>query len=402
MKVLVLNSGRSTLKFQLRQIDPHGSVGGSLSKLAQGAVERIGGASSFRFERLGTVPAQGRINAENHEQAVDKVLEWLAGQPDTTSFEAVGHRVVHGGDKFSEPVLLDASVIASLVELNELAPLHNPGSVSGIRAARKALGEKIPMAAVFDTSFHRTIPLAASTYAIPHELSTKHGVRRFGFHGLAHQYNLLRYHEISRTPIDHINLVSLHLGNGCSAAAIKGGISVDTSMGFTPLEGLVMGTRSGDLDPALMSYLSHKESVDAGEIERWLNTRSGLLGISGVSNDMRELIPRYLADARVRLAIDVFCHRARKYLGAYMAVLNGTHALVFSGGIGENSPFIREMICRDMEWCGVKLNAPANESAFGKDVSIADAESKISLLVIHNDEESIIARDTAALLTADP
>ncbi len=401
MKILVLNSGSATLKFQLREIDPHRTVGRKDSELAQGLVDRIGGASSFRFERLGTVAEQGSFKAENHEQAVGKVIEWLAGEPDTRSFEAVGHRIVHGGDKFPQPVLLDEAVIASLDELNELAPLHNPGSISGIRAARKALGEKIPMAAVFDTSFHRTIPPTASTYAIPHELSTKHRVRRYGFHGLAHQYNLLRYHELSRTPIEHINLVSLHLGNGCSAAAIKGGISVDTSMGFTPLEGLVMGTRCGDLDPALVSYLSRKEGVDAGEIDRWLNTRSGLLGISGVSNDMRELMPRYLADARVRLAIDVFCHRARKYVGAYMAVLNGVQAVVFSGGIGENSPFVRQMICREMEWCGVKLNVSANESAFGEDVSIADPQSKLNVLVIHNDEEFIIARETAALLTAD-
>jgi acetate kinase len=274
VKILVLNSGSATLKFQLREIDPHGTVGGNDSKLAHGTVERIGQASSFKFERLGTVAEQGSFKAENHEQAVGKIIEWLTGEPDTRSLEAVGHRVVHGGDKFPEPVLLDEAVIALLDELNELAPLHNPGSVSGIRAARKALGEKIPMAAVFDTSFHRTIPLTASTYAIPHELSTKHRVRRYGFHGLAHQYNLLRYSELSRTPIDHINLISLHLGNGCSAAAIREGISVDTSMGFTPLEGLVMGTRSGDLDPALVSYLSRKEGVDADEIERWLNTRS--------------------------------------------------------------------------------------------------------------------------------
>ena len=398
MKILVLNSGSATLKFQLREIDRHGTIGGNDSKLAQGTVERIGQASSFRFERLGTVAEQGSFKAENHEQAVGKIIEWLTGEPDTRSLEAVGHRVVHGGDKFPEPVLLDEAVIASLDELNELAPLHNPGSVSGIRAARKALGEKIPMAAVFDTSFHRTIPLTASTYAIPHELSTKHRVRRYGFHGLAHQYNLLRYQELSSTPIDHIDMVSLHLGNGCSAAAIKAGVSVETSMGFTPLEGLVMGTRSGDLDPALVSYLSRKEGVDAGEIERWLNTRSGLLGISGISNDMRELMPRYLADARVRLAIDVFCHRARKYVGAYMAVLNGAQAVVFSGGIGENSPFIREMICREMEWCDLKLNASANESPFGEDVSIADPQSKINVLVIHNDEEFIIARETATLL----
>jgi acetate kinase len=401
MRVLVLNSGSATLKFQLRDVDAHDNVSGNDVTLARGLVERIGGAASYRFERNGSADEQGSLTAQNHQQAVNKVLEWLARQLESDSFEAVGHRVVHGGDRFPKSVLLDEEVIASLDQLNELAPLHNPGSVSGIHAARISLGEKIPMAAVFDTSFHRTIPLPAATYAIPHELSSKHGIRRYGFHGLAHEYNLLRYHELSGTPIEHINLISLHLGNGCSAAAIKGGISVDTSMGFTPLEGLVMGTRSGDLDPAIVSYLWRKETVDASEIEKWLNTRSGLLGMSGISNDMRELMPLYITDARVRLAIDVFCHRARKYLGAYMAVLNGAEALVFSGGIGENSSFVRENICRDMEWCGLQLNTSLNDSVSGKDASIATADSKIGVLVIHNQEEFIIARETAALVTGN-
>ncbi|MGH7782631.1 MAG: acetate/propionate family kinase [Candidatus Binatia bacterium] len=398
MKVLVFNSGSSTLKFQLIEISPGKSDRGNDRKLAHGVIDRIGGASSYRCQVTGSAAEENTFAAQNHEEAVVKVIEWLAAHPELPAFDAVGHRVVHGGDRFASSVLVDDRVIASLDQLTDLAPLHNPGSVSGIRAARKALGIKIPMVAVFDTSFHHTIPEQASTYAIPHELSSKHGIRRYGFHGLAHQYDLLRYHELTGTPIERINIVTLHLGNGCSATAVKGGKSVDTSMGFTPLEGLVMGTRSGDLDPALVSYLARKESVDSAEIERWLNTRSGLLGISGLSNDMRELTAAYEENPRVRLAVDVFCYRARKYLGAYLAVLNGAEAVVFSGGIGENSSLVREQICRDMEWCGLKLDAAANASAIGKDRSIAAVDSNIEAFVIHSDEEWIIARETVGLV----
>ena len=251
------------------------------------------------------------------------VIDWLKSHPSLGEPDAVGHRVVHGGERFTTSALIDDGVLSELETLCELAPLHNPGALSGIRAARNILGATMPMVAAFDTSFHHTIPERAALYAIPFELSEKHKIRRYGFHGLAHQYDIARYAELTGKPSTQISAVTLHLGNGCSATAIRNGRSIDTSMGFTPLEGLVMGTRSGDLDPALVSYLARKENVEAAEIETWLNKRSGLLGLSGLSNDMRELTAVYPTNPRARLAVDVFCYRARKYIGAYLAVLEG-------------------------------------------------------------------------------
>jgi len=306
---------------------------------------------------------------------------------------------VHGGERFIRSALIDDKVIAALEALCELAPLHNPGALSGIRAARKILGETVPMVAAFDTSFHHTIAEPVATYAIPYELSQKHRIRRYGFHGIAHQYDVARYAELNGKQAAEINIVTLHLGNGCSASAIRNGQSIDTSMGFTPLEGLVMGTRSGDMDPALVSYLARKENVDAAEVESWLNKRSGLLGLSGRSNDMRELTAAYNTDPRARLAIDVFCYRARKYVGAYFAVLEGAaEALIFSGGIGENSTLVRREICRGMEWCGLTLDENTNAKVAGRDGRISARNSKRQIFVIHTDEEALIARDVAAVI----
>jgi acetate kinase len=392
MKVLVLNCGSSTLKFQLIQ-----TRGGAVErKIARGVVDRIGGESSYKFEILGETPEEGKVAAENHEAATVKVIEWLRSHPDLGSVDAVGHRVVHGGDKFKSAVRIDENVIKILDSLCDLAPLHNPSSVSGIHAARKVLGTQVPMVAAFDTSFHQTIPDNAAIYALPYELSTKHHLRRYGFHGLAHQYSAMRYGELTGKTADQVNIVTLHLGNGCSACAIRNGTSIDTSMGFTPLEGLVMGTRSGDLDPALVVHLARQEGID--EIESLLNTRSGLLGVSGISSDMRELIAVYEENARARLAIDVFCYRARKYLGAYLAALQGAEAVVFSGGIGEHLPLIRKEICGGMEWCGLILDEAQNESAIGTEGRISTAEARIQVLVIPSDEEAVIARQTAVLL----
>jgi acetate kinase len=254
------------------------------------------------------------------------------------------------------------------------------------------------MAAAFDTSFHSTIPNEATLYAIPHELSAKHRIPRYGFHGLAHQYDLTRYSELRGKKLAEVSAVTLPLGNGCSAVAIREGRSVDTSMGFTPLEGLVMGTRSGDIDPALLTYLARKESVDAQEVERWLNQRSGLLGLSGLSNDMREIIAASVENPRARLALDLFCYRARKYLGAYLAALGGAaESVIFSGGIGENAPMVRQMICDGMDWCGIMLDAEANASVLGRDGCISDPRSRLRAYVVHTDEEAIIARETARL-----
>jgi acetate kinase len=400
MKLLVINCGSSTVKFQVIEIDQKRPD--RQQKLARGLVDRIGDKATCFFSASSGESYRDERTIHDHDEAVKRIIDWLASlhAPRAAgAVDAVGHRVVHGGDEFTAPVLIDEAVIAKIEALNDLAPLHNPAALSGIRAARKILGPAIPMVAAFDTSFHHTIPEPAAIYAIPYELSLKHRIRRYGFHGLAHQYSLLRYAELTGKSPQALNVITLHLGNGCSATAIRGGVSVDTSMGFTPLEGLVMGTRSGDLDPALVSYLARKESVDAFKIESWLNKRSGLLGLSGLSNDMRELTDAYDRNARARLAVDVFCYRARKYLGAYLAALGGAQAVIFSGGIGENAPLIREKICQGMEWCGLRLALSSNSSVSGRDMRISAADSAIEVYVVHSDEEALIARETARLVS---
>jgi acetate kinase len=395
MKILVLNCGSSTLKFQLIE---SASIKDKYRKLASGLVDRIGGQASYRFEVGGSQSETKNGEVPSHEAAVRLVIEWLQSKSGRDTIDAVGHRVVHGGDQFVTAVRIDGAVIAALESLSDIAPLHNPVALSGIRAARKILGESMPMVAAFDTSFHHRIPAHAALYAIPRDLAQKHKIRRYGFHGLAHQYDVVRYAEVVGKRTEDINAVTFHLGNGCSASAIRHGQSIDTSMGFTPLEGLIMGTRSGDLDPALVSFLARKESVDAAEIEDWLNQRSGLVGLSGISSDMRELTAAYEKQPRARLAVDAFCYRARKYLGAYLAALGGAEAVIFSGGIGENSSSVRAKICSEMEWCGLRLDSAANEAVRAKDEIISSAASSLKVAVIHTDEEMIIARETVRLI----
>jgi acetate kinase len=395
MKILVLNCGSSTLKFQLIEA---ASIKDKYRKLASGLVDRIGEQASYRFEVGGSQSETKNAEVPSHEAAVRLVIEWLQSKSGRDAIDAVGHRVVHGGDQFVTAVRIDEAVIAALESLSDIAPLHNPVALSGIRAARKILGESMPMVAAFDTSFHHRIPEHAALYAIPRDLAQKHKIRRYGFHGLAHQYDVVRYAEIVGKRTEDINAVTFHLGNGCSASAIRNGQSIDTSMGFTPLEGLIMGTRSGDLDPALVSFLARKESVDAAEIEDWLNQSSGLVGLSGISSDMRELTAAYEKQPRARLAVDAFCYRARKYLGAYLAALGGAEAVIFSGGIGENSSSVRAKICSEMEWCGLRLDSAANEAVRGKDEIISSAASSLKVAVIHTDEEMIIARETVRLI----
>ncbi len=309
--------------------------------------------------------------------------------------EAVGHRVVHGGAKLREPALLDDEVVDSIRELTRVAPLHNTPALNAIEGTRRELGHSVPQVAVFDTAFHSTMPDRASVYAIPYEMAEKHGIRRYGFHGLAHEYMLERYAQLAGVARDDSTIITLQLGNGCSIAAIRNGKSVDTSMGFSPLEGLVMGTRSGDLDPSIPGYLALRERMEIGDIEELLNTHSGLLGMSGRSGDMRELIENAQSgDERSRLAVDAFCYRAKKYVGAYLAVLNGAQALVFGGGIGENSPEVRARVCEDMDWLGVELDRQANTATIGTDACISTAGSRLDVYVLAVDEGSIIARET--------
>jgi acetate kinase len=396
MRVLVLNCGSSSLKFQIIELATTTIPTGQARRLARGFIDRIGGEATCTFRVNSGAPHRETVPIRNHDEAVRRVFAWVDAQDGKAlrKPDAVGHRVVHGGDRFATPVLIDDEVIAAIEDLNELAPLHNPACVSGIRAARAVLGPGVSMVAVFDTAFHQTLPDYASVYAIPYDLTVRHKIRRYGFHGIADHYSTLRYAQLTATPSDRVNIITLHLGNGCSASAIRDGRSVDTSMGFTPLEGLVMGTRCGDLDPALVGYLARKEGVPVTEVERWLNERSGLLGISGRSNDMRELVVHAQEDARTHLAIDLFCYRARKYIGAYLAALGGADAIVFSGGIGEHAPVVRTRICEGLEWCGLILDPDRNAATVGAEGRITADDARLHAYVIPVDEELLIAEDT--------
>jgi acetate kinase len=394
MKILVINCGSSTLKFQLIETD-----GDTTRRLAGGVVDRIGGRANIDF-----APADGEPHREteavgDHDQATRRVLAWLDSVGLLGGLDGVGHRVVHGGDRFLEPTLIDDEVVAAIEALTDLAPLHNAPSLRAIRAARAVLGPGVPMVATFDTAFHRTLPERASRYAIPPDLADRHRVRRYGFHGLAHRYMTERYAAITATPLERVKLVTLQLGNGCSATAVEGGRSVDTSMGFTPLEGLMMGTRSGDVDPSLAGYLARREGVDIDEAEAWLNTRSGLLGVSGRSSDMRELLDAEAGgDERAALAVDMFCYRVRKYVGAYLAGLGGANAVIFGGGIGENAPLVRARICAGMGWCGLTLDEERNARTVGSEGRTSTDDSRVHAYVIPVDEAAIIARDTVRCL----
>ncbi|HEV8309599.1 MAG TPA: acetate kinase [Methylomirabilota bacterium] len=389
MNVLVLNCGSSSVKFQLIDTTERGRE----RRLAGGTIERIGEAEAAIAFRAEGHPAHRETAAvPDHATAVQRVADWVATR--AAAVGAVGHRVVHGGPRFTRPTLVDDDVTAGIEALETLAPLHNAPSLAGIRAARRALGPEVPMVAVFDTAFHATLPDHAARYALPEELVRRHAIRRYGFHGTSYRSVLLQYGRLTGTSPERATLIALHLGNGCSVAAIRGGQSVDTSMGFTPLEGLVMGTRAGDLDPAIVSHLARAERVSPDEVERWLNERSGLLGVSGHSRDMRALLDREREDPRARLAVEIFCYRAKKYIGAYLAALGGAESVVFTGGIGEHAPEVRARICAGMEWCGLVLDPERNARLTGEGVRISGDQARIRAFVIPTDEELVIGRDT--------
>lgn len=408
MNVLVLNCGSSSLKFQIIQTDLERIADNADRRLAEGQIERIGGAGLISFKAEGRESERSAAPVRDVRAALETVLRWIAesgaveGINSLADIQAVGHRVVHGGEKFKESVIISDEVLRGIEDCIELAPLHNPANVKGIVAARQIFGAKIPQAAVFDTAFHQTLPEKSYLYAIPYQFYRRHKIRRYGFHGTSHRYIAYRYRTINDIPRENVKIITLHLGNGCSIAAIDGGNSVDTSMGLTPLEGLVMGTRSGDLDAAIIEFVSAKEGLDIHEVESLLNKQSGLLGISGLTNDMRELLAESeeSGDRRARLAIDIFCYRVRKYIGAYLAAMNGAGALVFSGGIGENSAKIRALVCREMDWLGIKLDDEKNAAHIGgREGVISDDSSKVKVWVIPTNEELLIARDTVRLIS---
>jgi acetate kinase len=407
MHVLVLNSGSSTLKFELVLTDDSRMRRDEDRKLARGTVERIGGEAILEL-RVGDAPKRVETaRLPDTRAAVDWILRWIAS-PDSgieistvAEIDAVGHRVVHGGEAFRSSVRVDDQVLATLEDMIHLAPLHNPYNLRGIRAVRELLGAGVPQVAVFDTAFHASLPEHAYLYAIPYSLYRRYKVRRYGFHGTSHRYVAWRYRTMLGIPREEVRIVTLHLGNGCSACAVAGGRSVDTSMGFTPLEGLVMGTRSGDLDPALLEYIGAREGMGPTELQDLLNRQSGLLGLSGLTNDMRDLLAeiREHDDRRAKLAVSVFCYRVRKYIGAYLAGMGGADAVVLTGGIGENAPEVRSRILEGLEWMGLTLDPGANLGAVGGTAArISTEDSRLAAWVIPTDEELLIARDTCRLV----
>lgn len=410
MNVLVLNSGSSTLKFQLIATDLAHIQKNEDRRLCRGVVERIGGEAIVTVN-VGALPR--RVFTEplaNLQAAVDFIVKWAASEESGISeiqsaadIHAVGNRVVHGGEKFSESAVINDEVLSDIEACIDLAPLHNPNNVKCILAVRRIFGSKLPQVAVFDTAFHHRIPEHAYLYAVPYHLYRRHHIRRYGFHGTSHRFVAYRYRVLAKKTREETHIITLHLGNGCSAAAIQRGYPVDTSMGMTPLEGLVMGTRSGDVDAAVVNLIATKEGLSTGEVESLLNTQSGLLGISGLTNDMRVLQQELQEhdDRRVRLAIEIFAYRAKKYIGAYLACMGGADAVVFTGGIGENSADIRKQICEGLEWFGLKLDAGKNEKAIGREERISTDDSKVHAFVIPTDEELLIARDTVRCILGE-
>jgi acetate kinase len=409
MNVLVLNAGSSTLKFQLIRTDAERIAGDADERLADGVIERIGGESVIAA-RIGDAPRK-RTTArlKDLHAAVDWVCKWLVSTEGTgirllSDIEAVGHRVVHGGEQFRRSVRIEAAVLAQIEDMIELAPLHNPANIKGIEAVATILGD-IPQTAVFDTAFHHTLPDRAYLYALPYWVYRRYKIRRYGFHGTSHRYVAHRYRQLTGLGKPETNIITLHLGNGASACAIREGRSVDTSMGFTPLEGLVMGTRAGDMDPAILDFLAAKEGLTETAIQTMLNKQSGLQGISGITNDMRELLAEAEEndDRRAWLAIDMFAYRIRKYIGAYLAAMGGADAVIFTGGIGENAAEIRALVLRDFEWAGIVLDDHANVNLGRGDAGrISTEDSRIQAWVIPTNEELLIARDTVRLVTGLP
>ena len=396
MKVLVINCGSSSLKYQV--LDMTNEV-----LMCKGLVERIGmDGSVITHEKIGMDKFKLVTPMADHKDAIGHVLDAIQDEDhgvvkDMSEIGAVGHRVVHAGEKYAHSVLIDETVIKTLEECVDLAPLHNPPNLLGI-AACQALMPETPMVAVFDTAFHQTMPPESYIYAIPYEYYQKYGIRRYGFHGTSHKYVAERASDIMNVNLDDLKIITCHLGNGASVSAIKRGKCIDTSMGFTPLEGLVMGTRSGDIDPAIVTYIREKEHLDQGVANEILNKKSGVLGISGVSSDFRDLeAAAEDGNERALLALKVFAHKVRFYIGAYIAEMNGVDAIVFTAGVGENDIAMRDIICNDLGNLGIKLDLVKNKVR-GKEMIISRDDSRVKIILIPTNEELMIARDTYSIV----
>jgi acetate kinase len=412
MHVLVLNCGSSTVKFQVIETDEQRIVADTDRRLARGLVERIGGQAPIMLQ-AGDSPVERHAEpVRDHRAAIDLVLRWLVSSASRVDgittlgdIHAVGHRVVHGGERFRRSVLIDQPVADGIAECIELAPLHNPANLKGLGAAIALLGEGVPQVAVFDTSYHSTMPETSYLYGLPYQLYRRHRIRRYGFHGTSHRYIAYRYRRLLNLAKEQVRIITLHLGNGCSACAIREGASFNTSMGFTPLEGLIMGTRAGDIDPSLVEYLAAKDGLTLSEVDAMLNKQSGLLGISGLTSDMRELLEEAAEhrDRRAELAIGLFCQRVKRYVGAYFAEMGGADAIVFSGGIGENAAPVRSRIGEGLEALGLTLDPERNtRMTGGAEGEISADGSRMKAYVIPTNEELLIARDTYRVVTRTP
>ncbi|MFZ5352611.1 MAG: acetate kinase [Bacillota bacterium] len=396
MKVLVINCGSSSLKYQFINMDNE-------EVLAKGLAERIGLDGSVVKHTPGS---KDKVVIERpmptHKEAIQCVIEALTDANygvigNMKEIDAVGHRVVHAGEKFARSVVIDDEVMAALNECIDLAPLHNPPNIMGIKACQQLM-PGVPMVGVFDTAFHQTMPKHAFMYPLPYALYEKYKIRKYGFHGTSHKYVSQKAAEFLGRPLEELKLVTCHLGNGASVAAVDGGISVDTSMGFTPLEGLAMGTRSGDLDPAIIKFIMEKEDMDIDAVNDMLNKKSGVLGISQLSSDFRDVEDAAMkGDEHSQLALDIFCQRVKKYIGAYIAVMNGIDALVFTAGLGENSDIVRKAVCEKMDWLGIKIDLEKN-NVRGKLTDLSTPDAKVKTIIVPTNEELMIARDTKALV----
>jgi acetate kinase len=400
MLVLVINCGSSSVKYNLIETEQAKDV-------CKGVVERIGAVTSIvKHEPEGKKHTKTTQVIANHEEALQEIMSYLLNEDNgiissPSGIKAVGHRVVHGGEMFKDSVLIDDDVTHAIEEAFDLAPLHNPNNLKGIQAAKKHL-PTIPHVAVFDTAFHHSLPAKAYLYGIPNRLYRRYKIRKYGFHGTSHYYVSRQYYKITDKPVDETKVITCHLGNGASLAAIEGGKSVDTSMGFTPLSGIVMGTRSGDLDPSILFYIMEKEEVTMNGLHALLNRHSGLLGLSGYASDMRDLISEAKnGDRRCQQAIDVFCYKVKQYIGSYAATMNGCDAILFTAGIGENSPLIREQSVSELDYLGIKLDKEKNENVErGKIEKISSDDSTVEVYVVPTNEELVIAIDAAKIAQA--
>jgi acetate kinase len=412
MNILTLNAGSNSLKFEIIATQPSATEPENQlrfgSSLIAGACDDIGKEhSAFSLRKNKHKLRREEVQIRDHGRATELLFDWIEqagarehGIHNLADIERIGHRIVHGADLFSGPARITDELIRQIEGLEDLAPLHNVSALKVIRAVQARIRDRLPMIAVFDTVFHRTIPEQAALYPLPPDLAQKNKIRRYGFHGISHRYMMIRYAQITQRPVNEFNLITLHLEGGSSATAIQRGKSIDTSMGFTPLEGLMMGTRCGDIDPAIVTYLMRKENMDVARVETFLNKECGLLGVSGVSADTRQL-REHLSDERVNLAINLFCYRVRKYIGAYLSVLGGAEAIVAGGGISENTPVIRERIFENFDWCGAVLDHQRNCDTVDHEGAITTPESSVQIWVIPTQEGLMMARDVADYTGAD-